>query len=241
MSIFISFSGTAREQYAVKFLNFFTQNGFEGWYDRHELFLGDDLKKAIIEKGIYNANYSILIINKTFLSRDWPCEEARLLYERFKKENDLILFPILLDIEKDDLKHSKISFILEIKYQFLKTGESIDKIGYQILNRIFIDKLKSKKINSFAIALAQFKRLSMSESTNLYNALCLIENFNSTNYRDKTIFFICLIKIIDNCHYSRILQNISYKIYNNEEISFDMYKITESIFLICATDFFYKE
>lgn len=241
MSIFISFSGTAREQYAVNFLNFFNQNGFEGWYDRHELYLGDDLKSTIIEKGIHDAEYGVLIINKTFLSKDWPCEEARLLYKRFKENNDLILFPILLDITKEDLKNSKISFILEIKYQFLRTGESIEKIGYQILNRIFIDKLKKEKIKTFDKVLACFKRLSMSESTNIYNALCAIENFDSTNYRDKTIFLICLIKIVNNCQYSKLLQNISYKIYNNEKISFDVYKIIESVFLICSTDFLTKE
>lgn len=35
---FISFSGTAREKFAIKFLNFYKQYGLNCWYDQHELF-----------------------------------------------------------------------------------------------------------------------------------------------------------------------------------------------------------
>lgn len=38
MNIFISFSGAAREEYAIKFLNFFNRFGIKCWYDQHELF-----------------------------------------------------------------------------------------------------------------------------------------------------------------------------------------------------------
>ena len=40
MNIFISFSGEAREQYAIQFMNFFNKFGLHCWYDQHELFLG---------------------------------------------------------------------------------------------------------------------------------------------------------------------------------------------------------
>ncbi len=71
MNIFISFSGTAREEFAIKFLNFYKQYGLNCWYDQHELFLGDELKETITQKGIETANYCILIINKNYLSRNW--------------------------------------------------------------------------------------------------------------------------------------------------------------------------
>lgn len=236
MNIFISFSGAAREQYAVKFLNFFNKHGIAGWYDQHELYLGDDLKNSIISKGINETDYGILIINKLFLSRNWPCEEAKLLYERYVTEKNIVLFPILLDITKNDLKNSQLNFLLQIKYQFLKSGEDIDNIGYQILNRIFIDILERNRINTFRDAIINFKRLTLHDSANIYNALCLIENFDSNDYRDKTILLICLIKILDNTTYDKIIRIISYKIYNNDVISFDMYKITESIFLISTNE-----
>ena len=76
MHIFISFSGAAREEYAIKFLDFFNKYGLKCWYDQHELFLGDDLKRTIIQNGINTADYCILIINKTYLSRNWPAYSA---------------------------------------------------------------------------------------------------------------------------------------------------------------------
>lgn len=229
MSIFISFSGSAREDVAIKFLNFFNKYGLHCWYDQHELLLGDNLKNTIIEKGINKANYGIIIINDTFLSRDWPKYEAILLYNRLKKET---IFPILLDISKEDVLKSDISFILNIKYQFLKTGENINLIGFQILNRIFHDILKMHKITNMNQAEKYYKRLSHSNDLDIYNALTTYGNFDETNYRDKTIFLICLLRLFNNSTFEKTVREISYHVFNNDEISLDMLKIIECIFLI---------
>lgn len=108
MNIFISFSGEARDQYAIPFLNFLNRYGMHGWYDQHELFLGDKLKNTIIKNGINASKYGILFINKTYLDRNWPQEEAIQLYNNL---NINTIFPILLDVTKSDVKNSKISFV----------------------------------------------------------------------------------------------------------------------------------
>ena len=237
MNIFISFSGTAREEFAIKFLNFYNQFGLNCWYDQHELFLGDNLKETIIQNGIKCANYSILIINKTYLSRNWPCQEATKLYEQLETKKDSIIFPILLDITKEDVKNSQLSFLLNIKYQFLHTGESITHIGLQILNRIFHDIAMQYKFKTMEDVLRYFKRLTLSGNIDIYNALSIVNNFDKTNYKDKAILLICLTKLFGNIQYQKALNKISYSIYNNEPITFDMYKIVESIFLINASLF----
>lgn len=238
VNIFISFSGEAREEYALKFLNFFNKYGLKCWYDQHELLLGDNLKNKIIESGINNANYCILIINKAYLSRNWPCEEAILLFKKLESEKNHVIFPILLDITKEELKNSKLSFILEIKYQFLHTNESIEPIGVQILNRIFFDIAQKTGFKTLDNAQQKFKCLSFDNDINIYNALSIINEFDNTCYREKTIFLICLIKLFNHIPYEKVIREISYKIYNREYISFDIYKITESIFLIAAYTYF---
>ena len=233
MNIFISFSGVAREE----FLNFYKQYGLNCWYDQHELFLGDDLKETIIQKGIESANYCILIINSTYLNRNWPCEEAKMLYKRLENEKDNVIFPILLDITKEDVKESQLSFLLNIKYQFLHTGENITQIGLQILNRIFHDIVMHCKFKTIDEALRYFKRLTLSGNIDIYNALSVVNNFDETNYKDKAILLTCLTKLLGNNLYHRALNKISYSIYDNQTITFDMYKIVESIFLINASNF----
>lgn len=237
MNIFISFSGTAREKFAIKFLNFYKQYGLNCWYDQHELFLGDELKKTITQKGIETANYSILIINKTYLSRNWPCQEAIKLYEQLEIKRDSVIFPILLDITKEDVKNSQLNFLLNIKYQFLHTGESITHIGLQILNRIFHDITMQSKLKNMDDALRYFKRLTLSSNIDIYNALSIVNNFDETNYKDKAILLTCLTKLLGNIQYQKALNKISYAIYDNQPIDFDMYKIVESIFLINASIF----
>lgn len=237
MNIFISFSGTAREEFAIKFLNFYKQYGLQCWYDQHELFLGDELKKVITKKGIETANYSILIINKTYLSRNWPCQEAIKLYEQLEIKKDSVIFPILLDITKEDVKNSQLNFLLNIKYQFLHTGESIAHIGLQILNRIFHDIAMQSKLKNMNDALCYFKRLTLSDNIDIYNALSIVNNFDETNYKDKAILLTCLTKLFGNIQYQKALNKISYSIYDNQPINFDMYKIVESIFLINASMF----
>ena len=237
MNIFISFSGAARENFAIKFLNFFNKYGLHGWYDQHELLLGDELKPTIIKNGINTADYCVLIINKSFLNRSWPCEEAVRLYNRFKDRKDFVIFPLLLDITKQDLSDSKINFLLNIKYQFLHTGESIEPIGFQIMNRIFSDIVKNHRLSCIEDALNYFERLTFSESIDIYNALKTLCNFSDTDYRDKTIFLICLIRLFKNNPFEKTIREISYLIYNDAEITFDIYKISESIFLICSSLF----
>lgn len=237
MNIFISFSGTARENFAIKFLNFYKQYGLNCWYDQHELFLGDELKETITQKGIETANYSILIINKTYLGRNWPCQEAIKLYEQLEIKRDSVIFPILLDITKEDVKNSQLNFLLNIKYQFLHTGESITHIGLQILNRIFHDITMQSKLKNIDDALRYFKRLTLSSNIDVYNALSIVNNFDETNYKDKAILLTCLTKLFGNVQYQKALNKISYAIYDNQPIDFNMYKIVESIFLINASIF----
>ena len=84
---------------------------------------------------------------------------------------------------------------------------------------------------------AIFKRLTLSSNIDIYNALSIVNNFDETNYKDKAILLTCLTKLFGNIQYQKALNKISYAIYDNQPIDFDMYKIVESIFLINASIF----
>lgn len=154
-------------------------------------------------------------------------------------EHDITLFPILLDLTKEELKESELKDFLKIKYQFLKTGEAIENIGFQILNRIFYDLVAQKKINDLDRALAAYKRLTLMNNINIYNTLLLINSFANTDYKSKSVLLICIIGFFNKNPYDEIIKKISYKIYNNCHITFDIYKIIEAIFLINTNYLFY--
>ncbi|MBQ7362869.1 MAG: toll/interleukin-1 receptor domain-containing protein [Clostridia bacterium] len=236
MSIFISFSGIARQEFAIKFLDFFNSYGLKCWYDQHELYLGDELHSTIINKGINKSNYCVLIINQKYLDSNWPCEESDYFFQRYKNGEDIVIFPILLDISKEDIANSRLKYLLSIKYQFIHTGDSIEQIGFQIINRIFQDKKKDCKFHTFDDMIDYFKRLPITNSIDIYNALIAFNDFDETNYRDRTIFLICLIRLFNNNPYEKTIRKISYMIYENKKISFDTYKIIESILLLSISN-----
>ena len=126
------------------------------------------------------------------MSRNWPCQEAIKLYEQLEIKKDSTIFPILLDITKEDVQNSQLNFLLNIKYQFLHTGESITHIGLQILNRIFHDIAAQYKFKTINDSLYYFKRLTLYGNIDIYNALSIVNNFDETNYKDKAILLICL-------------------------------------------------
>lgn len=236
MNIFISFSSASRESHAIKFLDFFNTYGLNCWYDYHELYLGDELHKTIIENGIKKCYYCVLIINKAFLNSNWPSVEAKKFFLRYKNDEDVVLFPILLDITKDDLKNSKLNYLLSIKYQFLKTGESIEKIGLQIMNRIFYDIRKRCRFSDLNSLINFYKENASSNNFNIHNVLNTIQLFEETNYRDRIIVLLCLILMFDQNKFSQTIFKISNLIYEHKPISFDLYRITESILLINASE-----
>ena len=77
----------------------------------------------------------------------------------------------------------------------------------------------------------------MYKRQDIYNALNVVNNFDHTNYKERTIILICLTNLFFNNPYKKALNKISYSIYDNKDVSFDMYKIVESICLINASIF----
>ena len=236
MNIFLSFSGEGRELYAVKLLDIYSRLGLNCWYDRHELYLGDKLHKTIIENGINNSDYCILLINKNFLNKNWPCEEANSFYERYVDSPSQRIFPILIDITKEDVANSKINRILEIKYQFLNQENSLKNIAIQILNCILHTELLNYRINNMKSALIYYKRLSKHSHMNIYNALKVLSRIGHTDYKSRTAILVCLSNCITSDVYENILDEFSSMLYRDEYINEDFYKIVESIFLLRTSD-----
>lgn len=236
MNVFLSFSGNGRELYAVKFLDIYSRLGFHCWYDRHELYLGDILRETIIEKGINTCDYCVLFINKSFLNKNWPCEEANRFYDRYVDSPTQRIFPILIDISKEDVEKSKIKRILEVKYQFLNDDNSLQNIAIQILNCIIHFEVLNLKINNMDSAMVYYKRLSKHLHINIYNALKVLSRVNCTDYKSRIAILICLSKCINSDMYENVLDEFSYMLYHDEKINEDAYKFIESIFLLRTSD-----
>lgn len=232
MNIFISFSGDGREKYAVNLLKIYSSIGLNCWYDRHELYLGDNLKDTIIKDGIDKSDYCVLFINKTFLNREWPCEEANLFLEKYVNSQEQRIFPILVNVTKEDVINSKINRILEIKYQFLNNDNTLENIAMQMLNVMIHVETKNQAIQKLGDAMDYYKRLSKRSHINIYNALSVLSHVPSTDYKSRTAILLCLSSEIKSMIYDNLLDKLASLLYNDNEINEQIYGIAEALFIL---------
>lgn len=232
LNIFISFSGDGREKYAVNLLKIYSSMGLNCWYDRHELYLGDNLKNTIIKDGIDKSDYCVLFINKTFLNREWPCEEANLFLKKYVDSQEQRIFPILVNVSKEEVLNSKISRILEIKYQFLNNANTLENIAMQMLNCILHVEIRSQAIQNLDDTIEYYKRLSKRSHINIYNALSVLSHVPSTDYKSRTAILLCLSSGIKSMIYDNMLDKLASLIYNDNEINEQIYGIAEALFIL---------
>lgn len=232
MNIFLSFSGDGRQKFAMDFLTFFSNHGFKCWYDQHELFLGDILSETIIQKGLKKTEYAILIINEAFLLREWPRTEAKILYDRAKKR-ETTLFPLLWNVTKDQVLESDIAFLLEYKYQFVDEKTPFEVVAYQIMNRILHDVITSKY---HACTLEDVKKhsqsLSLPKGLDVFNCLNILSQVSPLSYEVQATILIVIIKLLDQKKHEKLINMLSYRLYTNKPIYFDICKILENILIV---------
>lgn len=73
------------------------------WYDEFSLQLGDSLT-ALIDKGLQESRYGLVVLSKAFLSKKWPEYEYRSLMTR-EIDGERVILPLWYDVTKDDIKN----------------------------------------------------------------------------------------------------------------------------------------
>ena len=234
MNIFLSFSGEGRQKFGMKFLDFFNSHGIKCWYDQHELYLGDILVDTITKDGLDKTEYAILIINNSFLAREWPRTEAKILYERAIHKENVILFPLLWNVTKEQVLNSDIPFVLDYKYQFINEETPLEVVSYQVMNRIFHDIIK-RNFNSSTIEdiKKHSQNLSLPKGLDVFNCLNILSQVSPLSYDVQATILIVTIKLLNQNKYERLIEKLSYRLYDRKLINFDMCKILESILIIC--------
>lgn len=98
-------------------------NDYEVWYDKYKLTIGDSLLRKINE-GLVEADYGVVILSKSFFSKEWPQAELDGLFS-LETSNRKVILPIWHEISKEDVL--SYSPILAGRLG-IKTSEGIDSI-----------------------------------------------------------------------------------------------------------------
>lgn len=181
--LFISHASEDKDGFVRPLANLLYQYGLDVWYDEFELTIGTSLSRSI-DKGISNSNFGLLVLSKSFFSKNWTEYELRSL-NSFEIESGDILLPIWKDVTVKEVRD--FSPYLADKFA-LTTKDSLEEIAIKIIEKcnpklfseihfkIRLDKIletaKIEKVDADELRAAPVRHLKLNE--NLVSRIRLI-------------------------------------------------------------------
>jgi len=105
--VFISHASEDKEEIALPLANFLTKNGLRVWVDKHEIFLGDSLRRKI-DEGLIKSRFGIVILSKNFFGNEWPKKELDALVSR-EDGREKVILPVWHKVSKSFIsQHSPL-------------------------------------------------------------------------------------------------------------------------------------
>lgn len=100
--LFISHASEDKEDFVEPLAHALRDAGFEVWYDKFVLTMGDSLLRKISE-GLNQADFGIVVLSKHFFTKKWPQAELDGLFSLETVERKVVL-PIWKDVTEADVK-----------------------------------------------------------------------------------------------------------------------------------------
>lgn len=195
--IFLCFNIKDREKIAEPILQHLRSFGFSVWYDRKDIFIGDNRYETNIVNGAGNAKieYAVVILSNNFSSGHFCIEELNLLRKRFKN-NDIKIFPIFYDMNIDNID-SDYQWLLELVCKFVKSKDESIFAAYHIVAKITNDLLLKEKYTKISQFIRQSKNSFLKDMILCYESIDMY-NYNA---RMSALYYIYLyIKEHNNIH-----------------------------------------
>lgn len=134
---FISHASEDKEEVAIPLFELLTNKGMKIWLDKHELSLGNSLRRKI-DEGLSNSRFGIVILSERFFQKEWTRKELDALVSREDGKEEVIL-PIWHKVDKSFImKHSPL---LSDKVA-ISSNEGLEKVA----NKIY--KVYKKNLNN---------------------------------------------------------------------------------------------
>lgn len=114
---------------AVKLAEKLRTSGLDVWIDETRLKIGDSITQEI-GKALQRSRFGVLVLSRYYLSKPWPVEELKMLFQLQLSSGQRIILPLWHDIEKEEVK-DRFPFLLDIKALSTSTM-TIDQIARQI-------------------------------------------------------------------------------------------------------------
>lgn len=129
--VFISHSSEDKEVVAIPLTKILKESGLTVWLDKHELFIGDSLRRKI-EEGLFNSRFGVVILSENFFKKEWPQKELDALISKEEGQSKVVL-PVWHNISKSFV--SRYSILLADKLA-VSTSRGLDFVANEILRTV---------------------------------------------------------------------------------------------------------
>ena len=100
--LFISHASEDKADFVEPLVGALQAAGFEVWYDKYELTMGDSLLRKIGE-GLSECDFGVVVLSPSFFKKKWPQAELDGLFTLETTERKVIL-PIWKDVGEEEVK-----------------------------------------------------------------------------------------------------------------------------------------
>lgn len=223
---FLSHSREVKVNVAIPLAQMLGNLGFSCWIDRKNIVVGDSIFTSI-EKAIQQSFYAVAIVDKNYLSRDWPLKELNLFIAKEEKENRNLIIPVYVNIEKEEVYRQEPRLegraFEKVSEKELSFVQKID-ITSRILSKYYNENTKIRNFEEI-MPLLNNHEFSCKESL-----ITLIQ----TKFFSLSDLRLSIIELSN-------IQGMAYAIYNH--LASDQNKIikTSYNFFSLLRDYFYDE
>lgn len=192
--IFFCFAVKDRIPLINDFYHFLSNFGLDIWYDRRNIYLGDNRINTNIKDGAENrkVSYAIIFYSDNFKNGNICLEEFDILVKRYK-QNEIFLFPVFLSsVPKQMEEKFKICKMLVYK-------EIHNQNDFLALSLHIIAKITSDEVSDLEYHFIKDIELYFLDKKSLYYSLIIeYQNIKSTNFNMRIAFLFSLYIVISH-------------------------------------------
>lgn len=188
--IFLCFAVKDRFPYVNDLYQYFLNFGLDVWYDRRNIFLGDDRYKTNIEMGANRSNiqYAIIVYSENFANGQICLDEYEILMKRYKLDG-IHIFPIFLN-EVPEKLDKKFSLLTQLVYKQIESQKDYLAVALHIVAKLCEDEKNKlpKDWQSFEKCVMHF----IDKESLLHKMLITYINIPANNYemRITSLYYI---------------------------------------------------
>lgn len=194
--IFLCFSVKDRIPLVNDYYHFLSNFGLDVWYDRRNIYLGDNRREKNITFGAENpdVDYAVIFYSENFKKGNICLEEYEILVERYYK-GEVFLFPVFIS-EVPEKINQKFQLCKTLVYKQIRNHSDFNALALHIIAKITSDEISDKKFKNINDI-----ELNYSDKEDIYYKLVAeYQNIKKTNYNMRIASLFSLYLFVSHMH-----------------------------------------